>query len=187
MRHLGLRKWEGGRVSMRVIASLACKILGIHLIIQGVNVMGIMFSVFITAPDQLALRSLINTIVPFIFLIVFGVLLWIFSDKLSVIMLKEEIQPNIGIEAKVSDIQRISFTVLGLYFLGNSLPKLVAILADMYSMTGLRTRLLLSSGAAITEFIIGLGIFLGSQGLVNFLNTIRTAGLRSKEDNEEKE
>jgi len=38
---------------------------------------------------------------------------------------------------------------------------------------------------SITEFIIGLGIFLGSQGLVNFLNNLRGAGLKREDIDEE--
>jgi len=78
-----------------------------------------------------------------------------------------------------SDIQRVCFSVLGLYFIGNSVPKLVSALTNMYSMNGIfTTRIILGSGGVITEFIIGLGIFFGSHGLVNFLNKIRAAGLK---------
>jgi len=44
--------------------------------------------------------------------------------------------------------------------------------------------ILLGSVGIITEFIMGLGIFLGSQGLVNFLNNIRTVGLKKDDSNE---
>ena len=105
-------------------------------------------------------------------------------------MVTGENHSNEGSGIEVSDIQRVAFSVLGLFFLGNSLPKLVSILINMYSMSGLpnsTTRLILGSGGAITEFIIGLGIFLGSQGLANFLNNMRTAGLKREDDNEENE
>ena len=101
-------------------------------------------------------------------------------------MVKGEHNSIEGSDLTVSDIQRVSFSVLGLYFLGNSLPKLVSTLANVYFMCELTPRLILSGGAII-EFIIGLGIFLGSQSLVNFLKTIRTAGTKCYDDNEENE
>ena len=173
-------------MSKREIASLACKILGIYLIIQGTNVLSGVLSFSIATPNQMAHESLFNIIFSLVY-ILFGVLLWFLSDKLSLIMVKKgENHSNEGSGIEVSEIQRVSFSVLGLYFLGNSLPKLVSTLANVYFMSELTPRLILSGGAII-EFIIGLGIFLGSQALVNFLTSIRTAGLKRKDDNEEKE
>ncbi len=77
---------------------------------------------------------------------------------------------------QVCEIERVAFSVLVLYFIGSSLPRLVSTLTS--SMRGLPNSftgfILLESVGIITEFIIGLGIFLGSQGLVNFLNNMRT-------------
>ena len=176
-------------MSKREIASLACKVLGIYLVIQGINVMANVLSISIVTPNQMAPESLTNIVFPFIFLIIFGVLLWFLSDKLSVSMAKGEIHSNEGLGINASDIQRISFSVLGLFFIGNSLPKLVSTLTNAYAMSELNstTRLLFGAGGAITQFIVGLGIFLGSQGLVNFLHIIRTAGLKREDEYEEKE
>lgn len=72
------------------------------------------------------------------------------------------------------------------------MPRLVSAVVNFYTMRGREipisaVRLLLGDGGAITQFIIGLGIFLGSQGLVNFLKTIRTAGLKREDDYNENE
>ncbi|KJR45671.1 hypothetical protein UF75_3928 [Desulfosporosinus sp. I2] len=70
------------------------------------------------------------------------------------------------------------------------MPNLASTIAKIHSTSELpnyTTRLLLGAGGPITQFIVGLGIFLGSQGLVNFLDTIRTAGLKREDDYEEKE
>jgi len=177
-------------VSKREIASLACKILGIYMIIQGINVMGNIISFSLATPNQLAPGSLINIILPFIFLFVFGILLWFLSDKLSAIIVRGETNYIEGLGIKTNDLQRVSFSVLGLYFLGSSLPKIVSALTNMYSMTmsggtPSTARLLLVAGGPMTEFIVGLGIFLGSQGLVNFLESIRAVGLKREDDREE--
>ena len=176
-------------MSKREIASLACKILGIYLIILGINVFFNVFSFSMVMQNNMAYEIILNIIYPLMY-ILFGVLLWFLSDRLSVIMVKGETYSNEGFDTKASDIQRISFSVLGLFFLGSSLPNLVSTIAKIYSTSELpdyTTRLLLGAGGAITQFIVGLGIFLGSQGLVNFLYTIRTAGLNREDDYEEKE
>lgn len=164
------------------IASLACKILGIYMVLQGINVMVNIIPVYLFTPRQGFSNNLLVTIIPFAFLIIFGVLLWPLSNKLADMMVKGE--PNFREESgiKASDIQRVSFSVLGLLLLGNSIPKLVSALVTLYTMRGMTNstvRLFGQLGLAgtITQFIFGLGIFLGSRGLVNMLNAIRYAGL----------
>ena len=160
------------------------------MILQGISVMANVLSVSIAQPNQMAPVSSMNIIFPFIFLIIFGVTLWFLSDKLSTRMVKGDALRNESQGVKASDVQRIAFSVLGLFFVGNSLPKLVSTLTSIYSMSELpnfTARLLVGAGGAITQFIVGLGIFLGSQGLVNFLNTIRTAGSKREDDYDDKE
>ena len=173
-------------MSKREIASLACKILGIYIIIQGINVLSsVVLFVSTTTPDPMAHESFFNSIFSLVY-ILFGVLLWSFSDKLSAVMVAKGNHSKEGAGIQASEIQSVAFSVLGLYFIGSSLPKLVSTLTS--SMRGLPNSstgfILLGSVGIITEFIIGIGIFLGSQGLVNFLNSMRTAGLKREEDNQ---
>jgi hypothetical protein len=164
-----------------------------YMVIQAINVIGDVLSVFFATPNLIDLGSSIKIVFPFMFFIIFGVLLWYLSDRVSVMMVKGETQSNEIIDIKANDIQRISFSILGLFFLGNSLPKLVSTLTNIYLMrdqidfTDSTIRLLVGAIGAITQLIIGLGIFLGSQGLINFLNCIRTAGLKRADNYEEKE
>ena len=180
-------KKGGRRVSKREIASLACKILGIYITIQGINVLSsmVLFVSTSAAPNQMAHESFTNIIFSLVY-ILFGILLWFFSDKLSPIMVKGETHSKEVPGIEISDIQRVAFSVLGLYFIGSSLPRLIFTLIS--SMRGLPNSYtgftLLASVEIITEFTIGLGIFLGSQGLVNFLNNMRTVGLKKEDDNE---
>ena len=167
-------------MSKREIASLACKILGIFIIIQGFNVLSSVLFVFIAKLNLMADESLVNIIFSLVY-IFFGVLLWVFSDNLSRIMVAGGNNSKEGVGIEVSDIQRVAFSVLGLYFMGSSLPRLISTLASTMCEPNLITVSLLGSVGIITEFIIGIGIFLGSQGLVNILNIIRTAGLKSED------
>ena len=81
-------------MSKREIASLACKILGIYIMIQGINVLSsVVLSISIATANQMANQSFLNIIFSLIY-ILFGVLLWFLSDKLSAIMVTGENHVN---------------------------------------------------------------------------------------------
>lgn len=122
-------------MSKHEIASLSCKILGIYMILQGINVIANVLSDSIAQPIQMAPVTLMNIIFPFIFFIIFGVMLWFLSDKLSVRMVKGGALHKESSDVKASDVQRILFSVLGLFFIGSSLPKVVSTLTSIYSMS----------------------------------------------------
>jgi len=122
-------------VSNHEVASLACKILGIYIIIQGINVLSsVLLYVSTATSDQMVHESCINIVFSLVY-ILFGVLLWFFSDKLSAIMVTEgnHSKEDAGIE--VSEIQRVAFSVLGLYFIGSSLPRLVSTINEFHAWT----------------------------------------------------
>ena len=172
----------------REIGNIACKILGIFFIIQGTNTLASIISFIASTPGLNGYESLLNTCFALIYIIC-GVLLWFLSDKISVIMNTGKRNADNKSVIEIGDIQRVSFSVLGLYFMGSSLPKLVTSLINMYFLTNApnsTTRLILGLGGILIQFIIGLGIFLGSQGLVNFLKAMRSAGIKRENDSEEK-
>ncbi|GAB6154423.1 hypothetical protein JCM17380_31730 [Desulfosporosinus burensis] len=173
-------------MSNREVASLGCKILGVYMIIQGINVSTSVLSFSLATSNQMAKENLLNISYPLMY-ILFGVLLWLLSNKLSVIIIKGETHFNEGTGISASDIQRVAFSVLGLFFLGNSLPRLVSLVANFYTMRGRGitisgAEILLGAGGEITQLIVGLWIFLSAKGLVNFLKKIRTAGLEKEEE-----
>lgn len=168
------------------IGNLACKILGIFFIVQGINILASIISFIASTPSLNGNERLLNICFALIY-IVFGVLLWFLSDKISVMMNTGKRNADNKSVIEIGDIQRVSFSVLGLYFMGSSLPKLVSNLINMYYLMNdpnSTTRLILGLGGMLTQFIIGLGIFLGSQGLVNFLKAMRSAGIRKENDSE---
>lgn len=171
----------------RVIGNIACKILGIFFIVQGTNTLAGIISLVASTPEMDNNQALLNVCFA-LFYIICGALLWFLSDKISVIMNtgKRNADSKSGIE--IGDIQGVAFSALGLYFIGSSLPKLVSALLDMYFLTNTpisATIFVVSLGGMLTQFIIGLGIFLGSQGLVNFLKAMRSAGIKRENDSEE--
>lgn len=167
------------------ITSLACKILGIYIIMQGIIVMANVIPISLTMQDQSVPVMLINGIFPFVFLIIFGIIIWVFSGKLSALMLKGETYSEEKSGIKANDFQRVAFSVLGLFFIGTSLPKLISNVIDfitMNEMVGTTMRLLPGILGNIAQLIIGVGIFFGSQGLVNLLVYLRYVGLKKEED-----
>lgn len=177
-------------MSKREVASLACKILGFYMIIQGINVLANVLSVLAATPGQLGSGSSMSIVIPFLLFFIFGVLLWFLSDKLSSIMVKDKTQLIGSFKLEASDLQGILFSVIGLSLLGNALPKLLTTLTNMYIMRDVPNMIQRSlSGAvgAITQIIIGAIAFLCSSGLVNVLRKIRSAGLKSDEDFGEEE
>ena len=177
-------------MSKRDIASLACKVIAIFLIIQGINIMANLFSYYISVPNLMGMiepEQLTNMIFPYIFLLIFGGLLWVFSDKLALIMIKGDSDSSLSESFKIEaiDVQRILFSILGLFFMGDSLPKILSALTNMFWMRdlpGASIRLLPNAIGDISQFLLGLGIFLGSQSLVGLLQAIRNLGIKRKED-----
>lgn len=165
------------------ISGLACKILSIFLIIQGISAIANVLTYYCTSPN-IENKYAGNIFFPFIFYILLGILLWIFSNKLSAIMTKKENSYDSNENSKISsnDIQRISFSVLGLFFLVNSIPPIISGLTNFYSVPQFNSsiRLLPNVAGSVIQFVLGLLIFIGSQGLVNFLKAIRTAGVKEK-------
>lgn len=185
---------RSGKVSKQEIASLACKLLGIYLIIQGINVFVNVFYVDIMSPQQFLLNTITSLIVNFGVLILMGVLILLLSDKLSVIIVKKETDFQEDSGLKASDIQRVSFSIIGLLWLGNSIPKLVSVLVSYYGLSNISDASVRSSarlfgslgaGGVIAQLVLGLWLFLGSQGIVNFLNGIRNAGINREKDLED--
>ncbi|EHQ89186.1 hypothetical protein [Desulfosporosinus youngiae] len=164
------------------LASLACKILGICVIIQGINVFSnIIMFIVITPSAEMASGVFLNTIFSLVY-ILFGVLLWIFSDKLSAIMVRGESQLPEGSGLGAKDIQRVAFSVLGLYFMGSSLPNLLGVVTSLIREQPMHmSQILFGSVGMLARLIIGLGIFLGSEGLVNFLAGLRRAGVKRED------
>ncbi|NLI93963.1 MAG: hypothetical protein GX434_17730 [Peptococcaceae bacterium] len=165
------------------ISGLACKILSVFLIIQGVSAIANVLTYYITSPN-IGNKYPGNIFFPLIFYVLLGILLWIFSNKLSKMMTKKESSDDSNENTKITpnDIQRISFSVLGLFFLVNSIPPIISGLTNYYAAHQFDSsiRWIPNVAGYATQFIIGLFILIGSQGLVNLLKAIRTAGVKEE-------
>ena len=73
-------------MNQREIASIGCKLIGIFFIVQGTSLLSL--NVPVTA-NMIVDYTLINIAYSLI-TILFGILLWRFSDKLAKILIKEK-------------------------------------------------------------------------------------------------
>ena len=171
-------------MNIREAASLACKILGIYVIVQGIGAGFNITYLYLSNHDQ---TVLLNYSLVFGYLLS-GILLLVFSDRLSVIVGKK-INDNKEIPRGLNGnvIQRIAFSVLGMYFIGSSLPRLVSLILSISfpDLVGSAPVLftILKQIDMIVELIIGIVLLLGSEGLVNILNKIR--GFRMDVENQD--
>ncbi len=123
------------------VTSLAFKILGLYLVIDGMSVIFNVLAVSITAQNEVEL-SVARIAFPYVFPIIFGILLWVFPNKLIVSKGKEESLSKVHFEIKANDVERIVFSGLGLLFIGNSLPKLVTAFLNIYTMNDVSNSLI---------------------------------------------
>lgn len=105
-------------------------------------------------------------------------------------MVNKESYSKEGSEIKAIDIQRVAFSVVGLLFIGTSSPKLVTSLMNLIAMKEMinnTTRVLPELLGDIAQLVIGLGIFLWSQRLVNLLKHIINSELRQEQEEREED
>jgi len=153
-------------MSSRQFGSLACKVLGLFFLVQGVTLLFNTFYAILAIPWQ---KEDIFNIIMSLAVIVFAILLYALSNKLADFMIKDNQEINKEVkEAGITiyNIQRVAFSVLGLFFIGSSLARLVALLLNVFSNISGNAGLLFSAGSPIVEFIIGLIIFLNSWKIV---------------------
>lgn len=162
---------------MHKIAQLSCKILGLYTIINSIaSLSTIVFIPQGTPP------GILRMIFPSIVQVIVGLFLWLFADTLACLMIPTDYKNEPVSRPNETTGQKIAFSVLGLYFVGTSLPKLVSAILTVLTtpsqvqiaQPSITYRLLVES---IIQLLVGLIIFLGSNGLVGLLNTLRNAGL----------
>jgi hypothetical protein len=170
----------GKRVTKQEVASLACKILGLYGIINGLAG-GIFDEISII---QLGSNRTLQRIEVLTFLAPFlvGIVLWCFSETIAnkMVFSSEKINKNNSLTAM--EIQVIAFSILGLFFIGNALPKTVSTVYILFAIEGFRidapsyTQQLIEVGL---QLVIGLGLLLGTQRLI-LINKAIKSGTKSR-------
>lgn len=165
------------------MAKLACRVLGVYLIVQGVNMLTSLFYTMVQAP--VPTEGLPPVVVYGLLYLLTGAFLWVLAGRLGAAMIGKEKQAEEGERLDTEGVQRIVFSALGLYFMANSLSRIVSAITLDYAQTGYDSSLgwALHYAGPVSQLLIGLAVFLGSRGLANFLSAMRNAGLKKEEGN----
>lgn len=154
------------------LGTLACKTLGLFLIIHGINLLANIIHSYLIAPE--ILPGVPEALAFPVTYICSGVLLWLFAGRLSGILVSRSGEGEEGAAISAGDLGRLAFAVLGLYFAGDALPGLASTLVNMCLFTGAlygaASVFVSSLVAPVAQLLIGLALFFGSRGLAGFLN-----------------
>ena len=112
----------------------------------------------------------------------FGIILIAFSNRLACKVFPNEDDAREAAACSAKGIQRVAFSVVGLYLLGTAIPKLVVVAVEsIRASNGYvdQDRLWAWHGPRLIEFgiqlVIGLYLFLGARGVRSVWTRLRTA------------
>ncbi|WNF38566.1 hypothetical protein RJD24_09150 [Bacillaceae bacterium IKA-2] len=184
-------------MNSRFVAVLALKILAVYVIIQALKNLPMFVS---TTQMLLQLREpvpngsfsidggslfLFGGITPFLLLVVIGILIWLYAEKISTyILFKQQVEDINTKEAEeqfLKELQVVLFSLVGLLVLVHSLPQVFTIipnlvlLSDEYTRTNYPGQMhtIYWSIGLIIQIGIGFYLFFGSKGLVGLVKKIR--------------
>jgi hypothetical protein len=165
----------GKRVTKKEVASLACKILALYSIINGLagGIFDEISIIQLGSNRTLQRIEILTFLAPFLV----GIALWFFSETIATKMLLSNEKINKNNSPTAMEIQVIAFSILGLFFIGNALPKTVSTVYILFTMEGFEidtpsyTQQLIEVGI---QLVIGLGLFLGTQRLILINKAIKS-------------
>ncbi len=179
---------EDRKMSLRGIASLGFKLLGIFVIVQAVPLLQDI-GIFLGSIESLASTNvniavlIISAILPVGLLIGIGCGLLIFSSKLASRLITPDTEGPRDPSADSEDIQAVAFSVIGVLVFVLAVPKLFQIGANYYGIKQMgqyaRAELFWRGTwvhviGLLVQLLIGLGLFLGARGLSNFWQRLQT-------------
>jgi len=146
----------GGTMSQRQLASVLFAVLGTFVAItsvpQVVFSIGVLTAGVQAAPVAYAITFLIGTIIS----VTFGIVLVLIRVRLA-----ERLFPADTGSLAARDTQAVALSVLGCYFVIESISRLVGRGHIQWS--------------AVTQLVLGVGLFLGARGVARFWATARAA------------
>lgn len=186
-------------MSKKEIANLACKLLAIYTIVNGLTggLSGLASVAAILANSQgrngpSPTEVILMSFGPYLMFIVIGIFLWSFSHRISDFIGNEKHSAKVGSSNKkaVKEVEAIAFSVLGLFFVGSALPKAVSPIISLLTLNsftapGLNPQILPTIGKlleVIVHLAFGMWLLLGTHGLVNAMKKLRKAGVQQDPD-----
>lgn len=170
-------------MTKREIAVLVCKIFGIYTFLLAVQ--GLTTGLFMLPTHPYGYT------IPLFILLILGYIFFFKPDSIGKYMVSEEKESKIKFEVDYEDIQKIAFSVIGLFILASAIPRVFGAILQILTIQiyqrdnypfWLRTSSLIE---AVLRLGIGLWLFLGSRALVEFLRKIREAGVNNSKETKE--
>jgi hypothetical protein len=179
----------------RILTKIACKLMALYFFILSLNFIPNMIISFIfNHSDMYYMQSIIPWLLNGTMTILAAVLLWIFADKISTIIVKdipESVDKN---ELNINIITTIAFTLVGLIVLTNAIPDTVRMIFQHYlnlasqlnfKETGMYADSLARIAGEAVQVGLGIWLLLGSKGIFSVIKGLRNIGLDRIESKEE--
>ncbi len=162
-----------GKMKKHEIAILSFKVLSIYALLQTINGF-YSFLYYLFYQKQLDLGEKYNLLmssVPSLIIGLSAVILWFGSPFLANLVFKKD-DVEMKLFSSLEDIQRVAFSVVGLFLIATSLPAVVEIILVLQMASETKG----GSGSMIPTIVeillkgsLGVWLLFGSRGLVNFL------------------
>lgn len=112
---------------------------------------------------------------------------WKKSDMIASLMTSDNPEPVATVPLTVQDVMLITFSTVGIFVLCSGVKEFVSMMFLIHQFGGLDDRIWESPRAwnAIVELGFGLWLLLGSQGIVQLIHWLRTAGNYQTEEESE--
>ena len=157
----------------RNAAEIALGLAGIWLIVSRLPELGVSLVASIKNPDGS---------VPWFVLVHLGIMI---GCGLGLVFLRHRIaawlvpMPQPDFKGSVAGLQAAAFSVVGLFLLAQGMAEFLARLTVSGSDAGVSSAERFAGPLA--QIVVGLAIFLGTRGLVGIWQSLRTAGLSSRD------
>jgi hypothetical protein len=167
-------------IDYRSIVTLALKLLGLWLIVQGATTFAQILPTLVRSslPTDERLSYAAWVLAPF----VFGGFLWLFPARLANTIVHPEVPASGGGPEWAVRLEQIGMSLLGLYLLYHALSGLayhVTIYRAQRAVDAYALHMFYPTFAArIVEAVVALVLVLRSEGIVGALARLRAAGVR---------
>lgn len=132
--------------------------------------------------------GILATFTPMALMVLLGVLIWIFADKIADKLVGEMKGQEIGQSIDYYKIQCIAFSFAGVLVICSSLPELFSTIYQINTLPDQPINIperiyndyqakLIGSGI---KTILGIWLLLGTKGIVNAIRKLRTAGIHEE-------
>ena len=174
------------------IATLACRLLGIYLVIQAIPQMGYWISLVLTKwllstpigfPEPVSYVLVQHGAVPITLMLIGAIFVWKFAPRLATAMVGPVEDTEGPTRLGARDLSIAAFSVLGLFILSEAVPKFLGILIGNFFMdngysyaNGLRLHGV-QLGIELIRVSIGFYLVFGAVRLTGWLSGIREVAM----------